>query len=422
VLPQFINNLPETLGNSKTFIGLASFETGPSIRGIVDEDSRKFRLMTFRRLLKSSVIFSVTLLLGLAQLCQAQNASGNQSWAASSQQEDPNGGINPTRTTETHRIVDGRVVDQTLVETLGPDGHYVLYSDTEKESVRANDTTVRNIERSFGRGPDGERTLIQERQEESRSLPGGEQKLVRTISNPDADGALQVVQRELEDSKQLGPGTRETTTTVLTPDVNGGLAPAVQIVQRETQSSNGTIDFKKRTLLSDGTGHWQLSEVREGTSKLENSQTRSKDERVLRPDANGNLAVVEHTVSTQTEAGPGEKRETLETYSTNVPGQAGNDSLQLVQRQTTVQQKTASGGHSTTQRIEQANPGDPSDGLHLTEQTIDIVQLGAGAADEKRTILTSDSDGRLGAVWIDVGKTGNPSAIQVDTSTPTKPQ
>jgi hypothetical protein len=386
------------------------------------EASRKFRLMTFRRLLKSSVVFSVTLLLGLAQLCLAQNTSGNQSWTASSQQEDPNGGINPTRTRETHTVVDGRVVDQTLVETLGPDGQYVLYSDREKESVRVNNTTVRNIERSFARGPDGERTLIQERQEESRSLPGGEQKVVRTISDPDANGALQAVQRELEDSKQLSPGVRETTTTVLTPDVNGGFAPAVQIEQRETQSSDGTIDFKKSILRSDGTGHWQLSEVREGTSKQENGPMRSNDERVLRPDANGNLAVVERTVSKQTEIGSGEKHDTIETYSTNVPGQAGSDSLQLVQRETTVQQNTAAGGHSTTRQIERVNPGDPSDGLRVAEETINIVKPGgSGTADEKRTILSPDSDGRLGKVWVDIGKTGNPSVIQVDTRPPAKP-
>jgi hypothetical protein len=378
--------------------------------------------MTLRRLLKSSGLFSVTLLLGLAQLCLAQSTSGDQSWTASSQQEDPNGVVNPIRTSETHTVVDGRVIDKTLVETLGPDGQYVLYSETEKESVRFNDTTVRNIERSFGRGPDGEQTLIQERQEESRSLPGGEQKVVRTISNPDPNGALQVVQRELEDSKQVSPGTRETTTTVLTPYVNGGLTPAVQIVQRETQSSDGTIDFKKSTLLSDETGRWQLREVREGTSQQENGQIRSKDERILRPDSNGNLAVVEHTVSKQTEAGPGEKRDTIETYSTSVPGQAGDDSLQLVQRQTTVQQNTAAGGYSTTKQIEQAHPGDPGDGLRVTEETINIVQPGgSGAAAEKRTILTPDSDGRLGEVWVDLGKTGNPFVIQVDTRTPAKP-
>lgn len=387
------------------------------------EARKKSRVMIFRRLLKSSALFSVTVLLGFAQLSLAQNTSSNQSWAASSQQEDPSGGMNPTRTSEIHTVVDGRVIDKTLVETLGPDGQYAPYSETEKESVHVNDTTLRNIERSFARGPDGERTLIQERQEESRSLTGGEEKVVRTISNPDANGALQVVQRELEDSKQLSPGVRETTTNVLTPDVNGGLTPAVQIVERETQSSDGTIDFKKTTQLSDGTGHWQLSEVREGTSKQENGQIRSKDERVLRPDSNGNLAVVEHTVSKQTDAGPGAKRETIDKYSTNVPGQAGNDSLQLVQREITVQQNTAAGGHSTTRQIEQANPGDPSDGLRVTEETINVVKPGgSGGADEKRTILTPDSDGRLGEVWVDVGKTSNPSVIQVDTRSPAKPQ
>lgn len=377
--------------------------------------------MTLPRLLNSCALFS--LLLGLVQLCRAQNASGNQVWKASSQQEDPNGGINPTRTSEVHTVVDGRVIDKTTIERLGPDGRYVLYSETEKESVRVNDTTVRNIERSFGLGSDGERTLIQERQEESRGLSGGEEKVVRTVSNPDANGALQVVQREVEDSKQLRAGTRETTTTVLTPDVNGGLTPAVQIVERETQRGDGTIDFKKTTELSDRSGHWQLSEVREGTSKQENGQIRSKDERVLRPDSNGNLAVVERTVSKQTDAGPGEKRDTIDKYSTNVPGQAGNDSLQLVQRQITVQLNTAGGGQSTTRQIEQANPGDPSDGLRVTEETINIVKPGGnGTSAEKRTILTPDSDGRLGEVWVDVGKTSDPSVIQVDTRPAAKPQ
>jgi hypothetical protein len=377
---------------------------------------------------KSSALFLVTVLLGLAQLSLAQNPSGNESWTASSQQQDPNGALNPTRTSETHTVVDGRVIDKTLVETLGPDGRYVLYSETDKESVRVNDTTVRNVERSFSRNPDGEQTLIQERREESSSLPGGEQKVVRTISNPDANGALQVVQRELEDSKQLSPGARETTTTVLSPDGNGRLAPAVQVTQRETQSSDGTIDFKKSTLLSNGTGGWQLSEVREGTSKTEHGQIASKEERVLRPDSNGNLAVVQRIVSKQTQAGPGEKRDTIETYSTNVPGQAGDDRLQLVQRQTivqqnTVQQNTGAGAHSTSRQIEQANPAHPSDGLRITQEAIDIVRSGGnGTADEQRMILTPDSDGRLGAVWVDIGKTGNPSAIQVDTRTPAKPK
>jgi hypothetical protein len=378
--------------------------------------------MLFRGLLNCSALLSATVLLGFAPLCFAQNTSGNQSWTASSQQEDPDGGKNPTRTSETHTVVDGRVIDKTLVETLGPDGRYVPYSETEKESVRVNDTTVRSVERSFGRGADGERTLIQEKQEESQSLPGGEEKVVRTISNPDGNRVLQVVERDLEHSKQLSPGARETTTTVLTPDGDGRLTPAVQTEQRETRTSDGIIDFRKTTQLSDGSGRWQLSEIREGTSKQENGQVVSKDERVLRPDANGKLAVVERTVSKQTEAGPGEKRDTVETYSTNVPGLAGDGSLQLVQRKTTIQ-NNASGKVSTTQQVEQANPGDPGADLHVTEKTIDIVQIGgSGTATEKRTILSPDADGQLHEVWVDMGKTGNPSAIQVDTRPPAKPQ
>ncbi len=379
--------------------------------------------MSFRRWLKSSALISVAVVLCLTQLSLAQDASANQSWTATSQQGDMGGLVNPTRTSETHSESNGRVVDKTSVETFGPDGRYVPYSETEKESVRVNDTTVRTIERTFARGPNGERTLIQEKQEESRSLPGGEQKVVRTTSSPDANGALQVVRRELEDSKQPSPGVRETHTTVLTPDVNGGLTPAVQIEQREMKSSDGTIETKKSTLLSDGSGRWQLSEIRESTSKQESGQPRSKDERVLRPNANGTLAVVERSVTKQTDAGPRETHNTSETYSTNVPGQAGDDHLQLVQRESTVRRTTATGAQSTTRQVQQTNPGNPSDGLRVTMETIDIVRPGSsGNANETRTILTPDSNGRLGEVWIDTGKTGNPSAIEVDTRTSAKPK
>jgi hypothetical protein len=380
--------------------------------------------MLFRRWLKPSALISGAVVLWLAQVCPAQDNSGSRPWTASSQQGDPGGRVNPTRTSEAHTESNGRVIDKTSVETLGPDGRYVPYSETEKESVRVNDTTVRNIERTFARGPNGERTLVQERQEESRSLPGGEQKVVRTTSSPDVNGALQVVRRELEDSKQARPGVRETRTTVLTPNVNGGLTPAVQIEERESKSSDGTVEFKKSTtLLSDGTGRWQLSEVRESTSKQEGDQVRSKDERVLRPNSNGNLAVVERTVSKQAEADPGEKHDTIETYSTNVPGQAGDDNLQLVQRETAVRRTTAAGAQSTSRQIEQPSPGDPSGGLRLTMEAIDIVRPGSsGNTEETRTILTPDSDGRLGEVWVDTGKTGNPSAIKVDIRNSAKPK
>jgi hypothetical protein len=350
----------------------------------------------------------------------AQAASGDQSWNAKSQQESPDGHINPMRTTQSHTEADGRVVDKTTVETLGPDGRYVPYSETEKESVRVNDTTTRNVERTFGQDADGNRTLIQETQEESSRLSNGEEKVTRTDSRPDADGRLQVVRRELEDSKLVSDGARVTNTSVLTLDVNAGLSPSVQTEQRETKGSDGTVRLTKSTLLPDGNGGWQLAEVRESITKQDGSST-STEQSVMRPDSNGHLLLVERTVEKQTQA-PGEKRDTTETYSTNVPGQAGDGSLQLVQRATTVKQTNSNGAQSTTRQVEQPNPGDSNSGLQVTQETIDIVRPGSSAADETRTVLAPNPDGRLGQVWVDMGKTSDPAPVRVDTKPPNKPQ
>jgi hypothetical protein len=375
--------------------------------------------MMFSRSLKSSALISLTVVLAIAQPCLAQDSSGNTSWTAASEQGNPSGAANPTRTRQTHTEVDGRVVDKTSVEALGPDGRYVPYQDTERESVRVNDTTVRNVERTFGRGPDGQRSLIQERQEESRSLPDGEKKMVSTTLSPDGNGALQVVRRESMDSKQVSPGVRDTKTTVFTPDINGGLAPTVQIEEREKQNDASMVEFKKSTLLSDGAGHWTLSEIREGTTKKESGAS-STEERILRPDSNGKLGLVERTVSRQAEAGPGEKRDAVETYSTHVPGKAGDDSMQLVQRESTVRRTSAADGETATRVVERPNPGDPGAGLHVTQEAIDIVRPGAnGVAQQQSTILTSDPDGRMNTVWIDMGKSDKP-AVQVDTKAGTK--
>jgi hypothetical protein len=289
-------------------------------------------------------------------------------------------------------------------------------------SRRIDDTTVRTVERTYGRDPDGHKTLVREIQEESRSLAAGEQKVTRTVSSPDADGRLQVLQRQLEDSKQVSPGVRVTNTTLLSPDIDGRFSAAVQTEQRETKGSDGTVESRKSTLLPDGIGGWRLSEVRESTTKPD-GQGSTKDERVLRPDSNGKFAVVEHTINKQAETSNGERRDTTETYSTSVPGVAGDGSLQLVQRQTTVERTTSAGAKSTVRQIEQPRPGETSHELHVTREAIDIVRPGgSGTADESHTVLTSDSDGHLGQVWIDTGKTDNPSAVKVDTSTSKKPR
>jgi hypothetical protein len=382
------------------------------------------------RFLRPCTLLSATIAFGLLQTCRAQD-SGNNSWNSDTHQQDSSGAINPIHTNQSHSEDGGRVIDKQSVETMGPDGRYIPYQETEKETVKIDANTVRNVERIYGRDADGQRILIQENREESRSLPAGEQKIVRTISNPDGDGRLQVMRQELQDSKHTSPDTVETKTTVLTPSINGGLAASVQIDESQKNSGRGAVESRKSTSLSDGTGRWQLSEVREGTTSNNGGETR-KEERVLRPDSNGKLETVERTVSQQTDNGSGQKLETVEHYSNNVPGTATDGGLQLVRRDTNVYRKTTAGEQNVRQ-IERPTPGESTSNLRLTEEAIDIVRPGSnGSADQKSTILTQDANGHLGQVWVDMGRTSNPSAIQptpnqpptvqVNTNPPAKPQ
>ena len=376
--------------------------------------------MKFFVLLSRSLLILPLMLFSLPRSGMGQATPADQSWNSSSQQGSPDGNVNPTRTATSHTESGGRTTDKTSVERVGQDGRYIPYSDIEKETVRVNDTTTRTIERMYGRDADGHRTLIQERQGETRTLSGGEQKITRTMSNPDGDGKLQVVRRELEDSKQVSPGVRVTNTTTLMPDINGGFSAAVRTEQRETKDADGTIKSTKSTLITDSIGGWKMNEVRESISNPEGVDVR-KEERVLRPDANGQLAVVERTESKEAQGSSGEKRGTIEKYSTDVPGVAGDNGLQLVQRETTVQ-RSSGGGQSTVRQVEKIHPGSLDGELGITQQTIDIVRPNSsGTADQSHTILTTDSDGRLNQVWVDMGKTGDPGAVKVDTkAAPTK--
>jgi hypothetical protein len=361
------------------------------------------------------VLITAMLVFGIVLVAPAQDDS--KPWSSTSNQSSPVGLGNPTRSSVTHTEVDGRSVDKTTLETLGPDGRYVPYQEIETESVH-DGSTVRKTERTYGRDGDGRRTLVQEQQEESRSLSGGEQKLTRTTLSPDANGSLQIVKQEQQDTRPTGAGEREVKTVVSTRDADGGLSPAMQVDQQEKKNSDGTVAFKKTTSMPDLNGRWQVNEIREGTKTENGGQESIQQQSVMRPDANGRMSVVEKTVSTA-EGGTGEKKITTETYSTNVPGTAGTDSLQLVQRETTVTQTSASGSQNQTQQIERLTPGESPKGLRVVQKTVQSTQPdGRGSANQKSTISTANSDGRLGQVWVDVGKTDNPAAIQVDTAPP----
>jgi hypothetical protein len=370
------------------------------------------RMFSGGRVATRRALFVLGLFIGTAQVGRTQDHATDNSWTASNQQSGPSGALNPTRSRTTHSEVDGHIIDKTVTETLGPDGRYIPYSEIERESVRVNDTTMRSVERSYGRDPDGRRTLTQEIQEESRNFADGAKKVTRTTSNPDGNGALQVVQRALIDSKVVGPGVRDTKTTLFSADGSGGLGATMQIDERERKTDATTVEFTKSTTLLDGAGHWTVNEVREGTTRQDAGGT-TKEERVMRPDSDGKMAVVERTMNRQSASGG----DTTETFSTNVPGQAGGEGLRLVRRETTVQRTGASGERRTTRQVEQPNPGDPGAGVHVTQEAIDIVRPGAnGVAQQQSTIVTTDSNGHVNAVWIDMGKSDKPAAVKVDTA------
>src|SRR6476660_7389353 len=153
--------------------------------------------------------------------------------------------------------------------------------------------------------------------------------MVRTVQNPDVNGRLELVQLQVGETKQVGKGVEETKTTVMLPSINGGLAPAMKVQERRTTGANNAVESQKTTLLPDGAGNWQVNEVRQATIRQDGKNS-SSDERVSRPDSNGKLGEISRTVSRESEGTSGEKRNTVETYSLDVPGSTRAGGLHLV--------------------------------------------------------------------------------------------
>ena len=372
---------------------------------------------TLMRFTMSAVLFCVSLPSLCAQTSESQASNASESWTTTTESQSSN--TNPTRTTESHRQSGKSSVDTQSVERLGPDGHYEPYLDTETESIQVNATTVRTIVRTFRGGGSGQKILTQVTEEERQSLPDGNGKAVRTTSNPDLDGHLQIVQREDADIKKTSPDVQETKTTVFLSDGSGGLAPSMRIQEREKLGSDHTVEVRKSTLLLDGAGNWQVNELKESTIK-ENGKERTTEERVSRPGSDNKLALVTRSVGKESESAPGEKRHTVETYSTDIPGSAPDGNLHLSQRVTTVNRARSDGRQATEQQLERPNPGNPDAGLQVTTKTIDIVHPETSGTQETRTIQVRNASGSFGVVSVDTRQSDK--VIKFDIAQPDKPK
>lgn len=366
------------------------------------------------------VLLPFALILLTTSQAQTPDAEApSKSWTATSESADSTT-QSRTRTVESHSQNGNRTVDKRSVDVLRS-GSFQPYQDIETESLKLNDTTVRTTSRTFTRNASGEKVLFQVTEEEKHDLPGGAVKLVRSTFNPDANGSLQLVQREVQDTKKTSPNVEETTTAVFLPGVNGGLAPATKIEERQVHTTDHAIQFHKSTLLPDGNGAWRVGEVRQGTITQE-GKDRVTDERISRPGSDGQLVEVSRTIGKDSQVASGEKRTTVETYSTDVPGSTPDGSLHLVQRVTTALRDTPGGAQTTHRQVEQVNPGDPSASLQITVVATDATTPSSSGTHETRTIQGRDANGDLNIISVDMTQSNKAPAVEVQISPSDKPK
>ena len=352
-------------------------------------------------------LLAIVLCIGSTVVARAQDSQsnkGDESWTTTAESKTEN--TKPSRTMQSHTKSGNRTVDKERVEVLGPDGHYQPDSDTETETIHVNDSTTRTVVRTYRWDGNGRRQLSQVTEEDARTTPSGDKQVTRTTSNSDVNGYLQVVQREIADTTKSSPDTRETKTTLSRADGNGGFSAQRQTHELEKRNADLSVEVKKTMLIPDGNGNWQVGEVKEQTSK-EDGKNRTTEERISRPDVNGKLSELSRTVGQETETAAGEKSNTVDTFSKQLPGSAGDGTLQLNRRVTTIQKKDST-GEKTEQQIEERNLGNQSDGLQVRTKTKYVVQYAAAVTQQTKTTQVRDSAGNFSVVSVETQKSDRP--------------
>ena len=326
----------------------------------------------------------------------------------------------PVRIIESHSQNGDRILDKRSVEIYGTDGHFEPYQDVERETLTVDASTVRTTTRTFARDVNGVKALVQVTDEEKHILPGNESNIVRVTYNPDVNGRLQPVQREIAETKKIGTDLEETNTTVMLTNINGGLAPAFKTRELHKRGANDTVETEKTTWLPDVNGKWQLSEIRHNTA-TQGTKDRNIEERVSRPDAEGKLAQISHVVGHETESTSGEERSVVETYSIDVPGTTQDGSLHLVERKTSTETSSSTGGRAIEQEVEQINPGDPGSSLRVSVLVDGKLVPEPSGEQSTVTIRARDSDGSFGVVSVDTTRADRIPAVQIQQTPAEKP-
>ena len=357
----------------------------------------------------------------VAQTADSQaTEDANKSWTATTDFKREN--VNPTHIIESHQQNGNRTVDKRSVQVPVPGhaGHFEPFQDIETETVQVDANTVRITTRTFARDLNRTKTLVDVTEEEMRTVPGGDSKIDRLISASDLNGRLKPVRREIVEMKRIGVDTEETNSTVMLASINGGLAPAIKTHELRKRDANDTVEAEKNTWLQDGNGNWQLSEVRQATTRQEGTN-RTTEERVSRLDYEGKLGEVSHVVHQEFESTSGEKRSVTETYSIDVPGIAPDGRLHLVERKTSTENSSSTAERATEKQVEQTNPGDPSLALRVSVLVDGRMVPGPSGEQSTVTIRARDLNGNFPIVSVETTKSDRIPTVQVQQTPAEKP-
>jgi hypothetical protein len=327
----------------------------------------------------------------------------------------------PVRIVESYSENGDRTLDKRSVEIRGADGGFEPYQDIEKETLKADASTVRTATRTFARDVNGRKSLVQVTEEEKHILSGGDSNVVRVTYNPDVNGRIQPVQREIVSTKKVGDDLEETDTTVMLTNINGGLAPAFKTHETRKRATNDTVETEETTWLPDVNGEWQVSEIRNDVT-TQDAQGRKIEESISQPDADGKLSQISRTVSQESESTSEEKYKRLEAYSIDVPGTTRDGRLHLVQRKISHERSISISERATEEKVEQINPGDPNAGLRVSVVADGAMVSGPSGEQCTLTIRVRDPNGSFGIVSVDTTKSDRIPTIQIQQTPSEQPK
>ena len=344
--------------------------------------------------------FILTAGLAVAQnSCSFGNAPSKGSASAVGETNNTTGVAAPTRVSEQTTESGNRTTVTRTLESMSVDGQYAPIGVCVEETVKVDANTTRRNVKSYGVDDDKRKFLIETVEEQSKKLANGGEDNVRTVFQQDESGQQRVARREIEKVRPAGAKTTESNTTVMLPDVNtGNLIPNAMIKEVRRQQAPGVEQVHRTQLLPNGNGGWQTGEVRDEVVRTDAKGNRTTEQQVSAPNANGEIAVTERTVTRDTTNGAVQTQQ-VDHYVPSVSGTLELDSHMHVV------QTTGPGGTKVKSEVDSRDPINPSDGLKPSQVTVETAKPNThGGSNVSTSTSMADPNGSMTQVTVGFGE------------------